>query len=113
MQSKGFIYHIVPPAIWEKALMDGRYQAPGYATEGFIHCSTKEQVLESARIHLGEHEELVVLRLILRWIKDKVKWEEGRNGELFPHLYAHLQMHEVETTLMIERQADGSFAWED
>jgi len=110
--TKGFVYHLVPPEVWEKALIEGHYRPASLKTEGFVHLSTEDQVPESAQIHLGSHPELVVLRLPIKWIKDKLKWEEGRNEELFPHLYGPLKLHFVETTLALERHDDGTFHWQ-
>ena len=113
IQRKGFIYHLVPPAVWEKALLEGRYKPASLASEGFIHLSTEAQLFESARIHLSGFEELVVLRVVVRHLRDELKWEEGRDGELFPHLYGELPFESVDDTLVLVRQEDGSFAWED
>ncbi len=112
MQTTGFIYHIITPEEWEKTLLEEQYRPQSLKTEGFIHFSTEDQVLESAQLYLSDHPELVVLRVVLKHIKDKVKWEEGRNGELFPHLYGKLNLESVENTRNILKQVDGSFAWE-
>ena len=40
----GYIYHITTAAAWEKAQTEGAYTADSLATEGFIHCSTQDQV---------------------------------------------------------------------
>lgn len=112
MQTTGFIYHIITPEAWERALLEEQYRPSSLKTEGFIHFSTEDQVLESARIHLGMHSELVVLRVVLKHIKHNVKWEEGREGMLFPHLYGKLPLESVENTKSIFRQEDGSFEWE-
>lgn len=113
MQTKGFIYHLVPPQVWEKALLEERYLPASLKTEGFIHLSTEDQLLESARLHLGQFEELVVLRLVVKRIKDDLKWEESRGGELFPHLYGPLPWEAIENTIFLERQPDGTFKFED
>ena len=108
------IYHLIPPADWEKVLEKGqiKYKPQSLKTEGFIHCSTEEQLFESAELHFAEHEELVVLCIVDKWIKTKLKWEEGRNQELFPHIYGYLPLHAVDTTRHIVRNADGKFEWQ-
>ena len=40
----GYIYHITTAAAWEKAQTNGAYIADSLSTEGFIHCSTQDQV---------------------------------------------------------------------
>ena len=113
MQTKGFVYHLVPPKVWERALLEERYEPASLKKEGFIHLSTESQLLESARLHLGQYEELVVLRLVVKRLKHALKWEESRGGALFPHLYGNLPWDAIETTLTLERQEDGSFKFED
>ncbi|MBL0884522.1 MAG: DUF952 domain-containing protein [Chitinophagaceae bacterium] len=39
-----FIYHITTADQWEKAKSVGFYEADSLAVEGFIHCSTEDQV---------------------------------------------------------------------
>ena len=39
-----YIYHITTAAAWEKAQLEGTYRADSLAIEGFIHCSTQDQV---------------------------------------------------------------------
>lgn len=113
MQTKGFIYHLVTPERWQKALQEGLYKPESLKTEGFIHFSTKDQVLETAGVHLKDFEELVVLRVPVRLVKNHLKWEEGRPGQLFPHLYAKLGFEAIENTLTILRGEDGTFHWEN
>lgn len=113
MQKTGFIYHLLPVAQWEKALVEGAYRPESLKKEGFIHCSTWDQVLESANLHLGEWDELVALKLIVRHLKQDLKWEPGRNGENFPHLYGMLPLSSVEDVLFIQKDRDGNFKWED
>ena len=40
----GYIYHITTAAAWEKAQTTGAYITDSLSTEGFIHCSTQDQV---------------------------------------------------------------------
>ena len=49
------IYHITPLEEWERARAAGSYQANSLHSEGFIHCSTREQVIPTAnRFYHGE-----------------------------------------------------------
>lgn len=112
MSHKGKVYHIVPAKVWDKALQEARYKPASRKTEGFIHCSTYEQVLESAQLHFPDHDELVVLSLIEKHLGPTLKWEPGRNDQLFPHLYADFPWEAVETSRMLIRNSEGQFEWE-
>ncbi len=40
------IYHVVSSALWQKAALEGFYEAESLAVEGFIHTSKAEQLKE-------------------------------------------------------------------
>lgn len=109
------IYHITSELLWEKALNDGKdkgsYTHPTLKTEGFIHCSTKEQLSETLRLHFTEVNEVVLLLLNERMLKDKIKWEPSRNGELFPHIYGRIPLPAVMDIRVLDRKPDGT--WND
>ncbi|MEM7040399.1 MAG: DUF952 domain-containing protein, partial [Bacteroidota bacterium] len=73
--------------------------------------STRDQVLESANLHFAGHNELVVLEVIAKRVRNDLIWEPGRNDEDFPHLYGPLPIHAVETTHFIARGPDKQFTW--
>lgn len=106
---KGKIFHLVPSQRWEKALVEGRYRPESLKREGFIHCSTWEQLLESAELHFKDEKELEVLYLIEKQVKKHLVWEKGRNDMDFPHLYAEFPFEAVETTRRLARGKEGKF----
>lgn len=110
---KGKIFHLVPPRRWEKALIEGHYRPDSLKTERFIHCSTWEQLMESAELHFQEEERLVVIFIIAKQVAQHLVWEPGRNGQDFPHLYCEFPFAAVETTKMLVRDAHGKFEMED
>lgn len=110
---KGKIFHLVPTKRWEKALIEGRYRPASLKSEGFIHCSTWDQLLESAELHFKEEQELEVLFIIEKHVKRNLVWEKGRNDMDFPHLYAEFPFEAVETTKRLLRGADGKFTIEE
>ena len=107
-----FIYHLAKPSDWEKALEKGSYEHISLQAEGFIHCSTKEQLLPTANIHFKDEQELVVLFISERLVKGTLKWEESRNGELFPHIYGKIQLKHVENTRILFKDKEGKWEWD-
>ena len=103
------IYHLAKPTDWEKSMNRGFHTAPSLQTEGFIHCSSKEQVIPSAEKHFEGTDQLVILEIPEKWVKNKLKWEPSRGGALFPHIYGKIQLHEVINTHMLFRNGD---VWE-
>lgn len=112
MIHKGKIFHLVTAPRWEKALIEGRYRPDSLKTEGFIHCSTWEQLLESANLHFQGEDRLVVTFIIEKHVKKILVWEKGRNDQDFPHLYGEFPFAAVETTKVLVRNAAGTFEFE-
>jgi uncharacterized protein (DUF952 family) len=85
------IYKILDRAEWEAALAARRFEGSGIdRADGFIHFSTAAQAAETARRHFAGREDLVVLAVEADDLGPALKWEASRGGDLFPHLYAHL-----------------------
>ena len=55
------IYHITKRAAWEQSLTKGHYSASSLDSEGFIHCSTRDQVLGVAQDLFRGQSDLVLL----------------------------------------------------
>ena len=55
------IYHLTPRTDWEIAQEKGEYRAESLKTEGFIHCSTEEQVAPVANAFYTAQKGLVLL----------------------------------------------------
>ncbi|MEL6625602.1 MAG: DUF952 domain-containing protein [Bacteroidota bacterium] len=108
----GLIYHLADPKIWERALSGGAYAAASLATEGFIHCSTKEQLIPSATKHFTDANELVVLEIPEKKVRHLLKMEPAQNGELFPHIYGKIRFDYVENTRMLFRNKAGEWEWD-
>jgi uncharacterized protein (DUF952 family) len=105
------IYHITTHEAWERALELGSHRVPSLKTEGFIHCSEEAQLIESATKHYADHDSVVVLHIIEKRVKDILKREPSRGGQLFPHLYGPLPLEAVEDQSLLQRNANGDFEW--
>lgn len=105
------IYHLTTPADWEKSLTEDFHEADSLSQEGFIHCSTKEQILPTAQLHFTDGETLVVLGIVEKRVKSILKWEHSRNGELFPHIYGKIPLSAIDTTFMLLRTKEGKWEW--
>ena len=86
------IYKILPRSEWEAALAKRRFDGSAIdRQDGFIHFSTASQAQETARRHFVGQEDLVVLAVEAGDLGSALRWEPSRGGDLFPHLYAHLE----------------------
>ena len=91
---KNKIYKICSKDEWIEAKNLGVFKGFGIDIEdGFIHFSSKKQVRETARLHFANKANLVLLEIDSNLLD--IKWEESRNGELFPHLYDNLSINSI------------------
>jgi uncharacterized protein (DUF952 family) len=108
------IYHYCPRADWEAAVAAGRYTAGSLETEGFIHCSPRDRLHESATRLARGRTDLVVLEIDESLLGDITVWEEGDpphpDGLLFPHVYGPIPVGAVVIVRALPPEPDGSFA---
>ena len=114
------IVHIVKRSEWAEAVGRGTYAPASLRAEGFIHCSTIAQVIDTAnRFYRGQNG-LVVLCIDERRLKAELKHEapaeprrEAAAGEMFPHLYGELNVDAIVRVVELPCEADGSFRLPD
>jgi uncharacterized protein (DUF952 family) len=108
------ILHITTRAAWESAKLGGAYEAPSLTTEGFIHCSTLQQVVATANAFFRGARDLVLLVIdeasVTAHVKHEPPAEGGRSDALFPHLYGPLNLDAVVRVADFPPNADGSFS---
>lgn len=104
------VFHIATRAAWEAAGAAGKYRGDTLATEGFIHCSTQEQVVRVANALFPGRQDLVLLAIDAARVTAEVRYEDGGGGEEFPHLYGPLNLDAVVGVFDFQPGADGRFA---
>ena len=92
----GYIYHITTAAAWEKAQTAGAYTADSLATEGFIHCSTQDQVAGVLdRYYMGQNN-LVKLTIEKSKVTSPLIFELATSiNEVFPHIHGPINLSAV------------------
>lgn len=81
--------------------------------DGYIHLSSPAQLAGTARRHYAGRDDLVLLAVDLTRCGDAVRWEPSRGGELFPHLYAPLEVAAVTSERALVVDADGAMIFAD
>jgi uncharacterized protein (DUF952 family) len=89
------IFHLATPDEWATAQATGWVAPPSLAAEGFVHCSTAEQLDDTIARHFIGVDELILLRLHDDGLGDALRWDESRPGEPFPHVYRAIAIGEV------------------
>jgi uncharacterized protein (DUF952 family) len=104
------IFHITTNDHWKKYKNNNSYSPESLDSEGFIHCSTGEQVEETANRLFGDEAEILLLVIDANMLRDDVKYEEDPDtGTKFPHLYNPLSANAIIDKITIKAESDGSF----
>ena len=104
------ILHIAAVDHWEEARARGEYSLDSLETEGFIHCSTPQQVLGPANEFYRGRSDLVLLVIDPARLEAKLIYEDlYEAGFLFPHIYGPLNLDAVVNVLPFPTRPDGTF----
>jgi uncharacterized protein (DUF952 family) len=104
------IYHITHRQAWDQARQLGSYHGDTLATEGFIHCSTREQVIRTADLYYRGQSDLVLLCIDPARVKTEIRYETSMGGEEFPHIYGPLAITAVRQIVPLVPDQDGFFS---
>lgn len=89
------ILHIATKKDWEEGESRKEYRGDTLDSEGFIHCSTPEQIDEVAQYLFREKKDLVLLEIDDAKVYPEIKYEDAGNGKLYPHIYGPLNTDAV------------------
>lgn len=114
------IYHITCRAAWEEARKHGHYRAPSLESEGFIHCSTRDQLLAVANDFYRGQKDLLLLCIDENLLGAPLLWEapahpnpnqaeQAAADPLFPHLYGVLNLDAVIGVFAFHEAGTGFF----
>lgn len=91
-----YIYHITTKKNWEKALLIGQYESDTLSEEGFIHCSTIDQVEGVLERYYTGMKGLVMLKIDKEMVERPLIFElAGSINEVFPHIHGALNLNAV------------------
>lgn len=108
------IFRLLDQDAWQRALTAGAFLGTEHdRRDGFIHFSTAEQVVETARRHYAGRADLLLLWVSRAALGAALRWEPSRGGDLFPHLYGPLPTSAVVKTAPLPLGADGRHTFPD
>jgi uncharacterized protein (DUF952 family) len=111
------IIHITTLKEWENAQLSGEYSAPSLDSEGFIHCSTLKQTIDTANSFFKGQHGLVLLCIDESKLISEYKYESPTGGgkhssgveNLFPHVYGPINLSSVVKVLELPVIENGCF----
>ena len=103
-----YIYKIIDNDEWQKAKKSGLYSGSTKDLEdGYIHFSDEKQIEETLRKYYLHKKNLLLLKVDTLKL-DHLLWEQASDGNMFPHLYAHLDISHVYNDYEININAEGN-----
>lgn len=113
------ILHVTRRSDWDAAVAAGSYRwstkGRTYEEVGFIHASSRAQLPGvAAFVFADDVDELCVLLLETGTITaagTEVRYEDGGNGELYPHVYGPIDPAWVVDVVPAHMRPDGTFSW--
>ena len=116
MTEQIYVYRIVTDEEWNQLCRDGFLAfSPLDQQDGFVHLSTKDTVLETARLYYSNTSQPRVLKMRGDTLGAPLRFEPvaKRGGMLFPHYYGGpLKGKHIEAVALLESGAQG-FSWGD
>jgi uncharacterized protein (DUF952 family) len=104
------IFHITTHKRWDSGVAEGSYRPEAFPVDGFIHCSTRDQVIQVANLRFRGQRGLVLLAIDTDKVTAKIVYENLEGGQqLFPHIYGELNLDAVVQVSEFEPRADGYF----
>ena len=110
------IFHIAFATDWNLAKNSPQYLVDSLKHEGFIHCSTRSQVVPVANTFFKGKTGLILLEIDPRKLKSPLKYEDPQpkipgfnNDEKFPHIYGPINTDAVIKTYNFNPDQNGLF----
>jgi uncharacterized protein (DUF952 family) len=102
------LLHLTTRDAWTVALAARVHAPPSLASEGFLHFSDENQVLESAERHFRGLTDVLLLCVDAGRLTAELRYEFApARGQLFPHLYGPLNLDAVTAVLDLPETLDG------
>jgi len=102
------LFHITSRSQWQQAQQVGIYHCESLDTEGFIHCSTQDQVVSTANRFFQGQAGLVLLGIDPERLQAEIRYEPAED-QLFPHLYGPLNLDAITQIWQWSATSDGNF----
>lgn len=108
------IYHITTSSKWNLAKKKGVYDFCSLESDGFIHCSTADQVLSIANYIFSGCKDIILLEIDEDKIGQEVKYENLEGGsKMFPHVYGPIPIKSITSALEMNVNEKGDFILPD
>ena len=103
-----FVYKICTKSEWVEVKNIGQLiGSKKDLDDGYIHFSGKDQIKETLKKFYSNQKDLILLKVDTLKL-DHLIWEQASDGNMFPHLYSHLDISNVVEEFDIILSKDGN-----
>ncbi len=102
------IFHITERSAFAASLETGAYETDSSKNEGFVHCSTREQIARTAARFFSGRSGLVILCIEAARLGVQLRYE-GADDETFPHCYGAIPLDAIVAVIDFPCRPDGAF----
>ena len=103
------IFHLVKPQYWKTFDEKDTYFAETFEQEGFIHCSTTEQIAGVLERYYKNAGEMLLLHIDDSKLSSKLIYEKATNDELFPHIFGGINKSAIKNIEILVEQSVGVY----
>jgi uncharacterized protein (DUF952 family) len=90
-------------------MLEGVYRGDTLDSQGFIHCSTFQQIIKVANAVFHAQEGLLLLCIATNKVQAEIRYESAGGEELYPHIYGPLNLDAVVKAVDFEPAKNGNF----
>ena len=105
----GRLFHITPISSYLKAIDRGEYASDTLESEGFIHCSLRDQVLPVAETWFKGQNKLLLLEINPEKLLSEVRMDPVPGAGEYPHIYGVLNLDAITVVWEFEPDTEGHF----
>jgi uncharacterized protein (DUF952 family) len=102
------IFHVTERSAFAAALETGAYETDSLKTEGFVHCSTRDQLARTVARFFAGRSGLVILCIDAARLGVQLRYEAA-DGEAFPHCYSVIPLDAIVAVIDLPCRPDGGF----
>lgn len=97
------VFKIFTSDQWAAIQRDGTFAgSEDDRRDGYIHMSAEPELESTLKKHFTGQAGLIIAEIAIDRLGAALKWEIARDGALFPHLYAPLNLDDVITSEVIK-----------
>ena len=104
------IYHIASHSDWSTQQNASEFTAESLESEGFIHASNADQIVDTANLIFSGRDDLLILTIDPDQLTSPVKEEDLYGHGAHPHIYGPINRPAILSSTDFPCSPDGTFS---